>query len=212
VVAYSSVAQLGFITLGIFSLHPDGGQGALLQMVNHALVTAPLFFIVAALAERAGGSEKLADMGGIAFRAPILATLALIITLATLAIPGSSNFVGEFLILFGVFNAKLAISMVAALGVVGAAVYALRLYIRALHNRVGPKVTSFEITVREAVPVVGMVIVILVLAFYPQFGLRRSAPSLRSTIAAAQSQGSTTPHQVARAQGSTTAHQVAQAP
>jgi NADH-quinone oxidoreductase subunit M len=199
VVAYSSVAQLGFITLGIFSLHPDGGQGALLQMVNHALVTAPLFFIVAALAERAGGSEKLADMGGIAFRAPILATLALIITLATLAIPGSSNFIGEFLILFGVFNAKLGISMIAALGVVGAAVYALRLYIRALHNRVGPRVTSFEITVREAVPVVGMVLVILVLAFYPQFGLKRSAPSLRSSIAAAQLQGAVGSRQVAQA-------------
>ena len=113
VVAYSSVAQLGFITLGIFSLHPQGDQGALLQMANHALVTAPLFFIVAALAARAGGSEKLADMGGIAFRAPILATLALIITLATLAIPGSSNFVGEFLILLGVFNAKLPIAMIA---------------------------------------------------------------------------------------------------
>jgi NADH-quinone oxidoreductase subunit M len=191
VVAYSSVAQLGFITLGIFSLHPDGGQGALLQMVNHALVTAPLFFIVAALAQRSGGSEKLADMGGIAFRAPILATLALIITLATLAMPGSSNFVGEFLILFGVFNAKLPIAMIAALGVVGAAVYALRLYIRALHNRVGPKVTSFEITPREAVPVAGMVIVILVLAFYPQFGLRRSAPTLRRSLAPAQLQGAT---------------------
>src|SRR5450755_2146036 len=197
VVAYSSVAQLGFITLGIFSLHTDGGQGALLQMVNHALVTAPLFFIVAALAQRAGGSEKLADMGGIAFRAPILATLALIITLATLAMPGSSNFVGEFLILFGVFNAKLGISMIAALGVVGAAVYALRLYIRALHNRVGPKVSSFEITVREAIPVAGMVIVILVLAFYPQFGLRRSAPTLRSSLAAAQLQGAT-PRRVAQ--------------
>jgi NADH-quinone oxidoreductase subunit M len=197
VVAYSSVAQLGFITLGIFSLHTDGGQGALLQMVNHALVTAPLFFIVAALAQRAGGSEKLADMGGIAFRAPILATLALIITLATLAIPGSSNFVGEFLILFGVFNAKLPIALIAALGVVGAAVYALRLYIRALHNRVGPNVTSFEISVRDAVPVAGMVIVILVLAFYPHFGLRRSAPSLRSSLAAAQLQTST-PRRVAQ--------------
>jgi NADH-quinone oxidoreductase subunit M len=197
VVAYSSVAQLGFITLGIFSLHPDGGQGALLQMVNHALVTAPLFFIVAALAQRSGGSEKLADMGGIAFRAPILATLALIITLATLAMPGSSNFVGEFLILFGVFNAKLPIAMIAALGVVGAAVYALRLYIRALHNRVGPKVTSFEITPREAVPVAGMVIVILVLAFYPQFALRRSAPTLRRSLAAAQLQGAT-PRRVAQ--------------
>jgi NADH-quinone oxidoreductase subunit M len=197
VVAYSSVAQLGFITLGIFSLHPDGGQGALLQMVNHALVTAPLFFIVAALAARSGGSEKLADMGGIAFRAPILATLALIITLATLAMPGSANFVGEFLILFGVFNAKLPIAMIAAVGVVGAAVYALRLYIRALHNRVGPKVTSFEITVHEAVPVAGMVIVILVLAFYPQFGLRRSAPTLRRSLAAAQLQGAT-PRRVAQ--------------
>jgi NADH-quinone oxidoreductase subunit M len=198
VVAYSSVAQLGFITLGIFSLHPDGGQGALLQMTNHALVTAPLFFIVAALAVRSGGSEKLADMGGIAFRAPILATLALIITLATLAIPGSSNFVGEFMILFGTFNAKLPIALIAALGVVGAAMYALRLYIRSLHNRVGPKVTSFEITVGEAVPVAGMVIVILVLAFYPQFGLRRSAPTLRSSLAAAQLQGAT-PRQVAQA-------------
>src|ERR1700759_3093981 len=70
VVAYSSVAQLGFITLGIFSLKPTGGQGALLQMLNHGLVTAPLFFIVAALAARAGGAELLAGTGGIAFRAP----------------------------------------------------------------------------------------------------------------------------------------------
>src|SRR5205807_5249810 len=71
VVAYSSVAQLGFITLGIFSLKPQGAQGALLQMINHGLVTAPLFFIVALLAARAGGSEKLRDMGGMAFRAPV---------------------------------------------------------------------------------------------------------------------------------------------
>ena len=138
VVAYSSVAQLGFITLGIFSLKPTGAQGALLQMVNHAFVTAPLFFLVAAAAARAGGSEKLADMGGIAFRAPVLASLFLIVTLATLAMPGSSNFVGEFMILLGVFQSKLAVAVLATLGVVGAAVYALRLYIRAMHNRVAP--------------------------------------------------------------------------
>ena len=71
----------------------------------------------------------LRDMGGIAFRAPVLATLFLIVTLATLAMPGSSNFVGEFLILLGVFKAKLAISVIAFVGVVGAAVYALRLFI-----------------------------------------------------------------------------------
>src|SRR5207248_3594221 len=79
VIAYSSVAQLSFITLGIFALRPQGGQGALLQMVNHGLVTAPLFFVVAALAARAGGSEALSDMGGIAFRAPVLASLFMIV-------------------------------------------------------------------------------------------------------------------------------------
>jgi NADH-quinone oxidoreductase subunit M len=203
VVAYSSVAQLGFITLGIFSLSPQGSQGALLQMANHALVTAPLFFIVAALAMRAGGSEKLADMGGIAFRAPILATLFLVITLATLAMPGSSNFVGEFMILLGVFNAKLPIALIASIGVVGAAVYALRLYIRSMHNRVGSTVTSFDIGPRDAVAIVPVVLVILVFAFYPQFGLHRSEASVRSSLAATT---------LTQAAGHSSSSTVAQAP
>jgi NADH-quinone oxidoreductase subunit M len=205
VVAYSSVAQLGFITLGIFSLRPEGGQGALLQMVNHGLVTAPLFFIVAMAAARAGGSEKLADMGGIAFRAPVLAALALIVTLATLAMPGSSNFVGEFMILLGVFQTKLAIALIASVGVVGAAVYALRLYIRSMHNRVGARVTSTEIGLREAVAVVPVVLLILVFAFYPQFGLRRSEPSLKTSIAAAAAQTQSSTSAVASRGASLTA-------
>ena len=106
-IGYSSVAQLGFITLGIFALAPQSAQGAVLQMVNHGIVVAPLFFIVGLLAARAGGSEDIRDMGGIATRAPILATLFLIITFATLAMPGSGNFVGEFLILLGLFNTKI---------------------------------------------------------------------------------------------------------
>jgi len=186
VVAYSSVAQLGFIVLGIFSLRPQGAQGALLQMANHALVAAPLFFFVALLAARAGGSEKLADMGGIAFRAPILAALFLIVTLANLAIPGSSNFIGEFMILLGVFNAKLPIALIASIGVVGAATYGLRLYIRSMHNRVNPTVTSFDIGVPDLAVIVPIVLVILVLAFYPQFGLRRSEPTVRATLASTQ--------------------------
>jgi NADH-quinone oxidoreductase subunit M len=189
VVAYSSVAQLGFITLGIFSLRPEGAQGALLQMVNHALVTAPLFFIVAALAARAGGSERLSDMGGIAFRAPVLASLFLIVTLATLAIPGSSNFIGEFLILLGVFKSKLAISVIAFLGVVGAAVYALRLFIGSMHNRVGPRVDSREIGPADLVGLVPLVGVILVLAFYPQFFLKRSEPTVKATVASVATSG-----------------------
>jgi len=184
VVGYSSIAQLSFITLGIFSLRPAGGQGALLQMVNHGLVTAPLFFIVAALAARAGGSEAIRDMGGMAFRAPVLATLFLIVALATLAMPGFSNFVGEFMILLGVFQSKLAIAVIAFIGVVGAAVYSLRLFIGSMHNRVGAHVSSREIRLAEAAAIVPLVAVILVLAFYPQFVLERSDPTLKTSLPA----------------------------
>ena len=137
VLGYSSVAQLGFIVLGIFAFDPEGrgGQGAVLQMVNHGLVVAPLFFIIALLAERANGSEDIRDMGGLAFRAPVLATLFLISALATLAMPGSANFAGEFLILLGLFETKLAMAIIAFTGVAMASVYMLRFYIRTMHNR-----------------------------------------------------------------------------
>ena len=137
ILGYSSVAQLGFITMGVFALNEQGAQGAILQAVNHGLVVAPAFFIVALLAQRAG-SEDLRSMGGLAFRAPVLTTMFLIVTLAILAMPGSSNFVGEFLILLGVFNTKIVIAIVAFAGVVMASVYALRMFIGAMHNRLEP--------------------------------------------------------------------------
>jgi NADH-quinone oxidoreductase subunit M len=186
VVGYSSVAQLGFITLGIFALNPQGAQGALLQMVNHGLVTAALFFIIALLARRAGGSEDIRDMGGIAFRAPVLAALFLIVALATLAMPGSANFVGEFYILLGVFNSKLAIAAIAFTGVVLASVYVLRVFIRTMHNRVGSKVESFDISARDAVVLVPLVLVILALAVYPQLPLGRSEAAAKSSVKTAQ--------------------------
>src|ERR1700753_3042291 len=100
ILGYSSVAQLGFITLGIFAIDPagQGAQGALLQAVNHGLVVAPLFFVIALLAERAGGSEDIRDYGGIAFRAPVLAGLFLVVALAPPAMPGSGDFARAFLI------------------------------------------------------------------------------------------------------------------
>jgi NADH-quinone oxidoreductase subunit M len=183
IAGYSSVAQLGFITLGIFSLNAQGAQGALLQMVNHGLVVAPLLFIVALLAQRAGGSEDLRDMGGIAFRAPVLAALFLIVALATLAIPGSSNFAGEFLILLGVFNTKLAIAVIGFSGVVMASVYALRLFIRSMHNRVGPRVRSYDIGILDGAVLVPIVAVIVFLALYPQLALHRSEGSVKGAVA-----------------------------
>jgi NADH-quinone oxidoreductase subunit M len=185
ILGYSSVAQLGFITLGIFALNSQGAQGALLQMVNHGLVMGPLLFIVALLARRAGDSEDIRDMGGIAFRAPVLATLALIVVLATLAMPGSSNFVGEFLILLGVFKAKLTIAIVAFAGVVMASVYALRMFIRAFHNRVGKDVRSREITLADGAVLVPLVAVIVFFALYPQLALHRSEGTVKASVASA---------------------------
>jgi NADH-quinone oxidoreductase subunit M len=185
IAGYSSIAQLGFITLGIFSLNPQGAQGALLQMVNHGLVVAALLFIVGLLAQRAGGSEDLREMGGIAFRAPVLATIFLIVALATLAMPGSSNFVGEFLILLGVFKAKLAIAAIAFSGVVLASVYALRLFIGAMHNRVGPRVESREISLRDGVVLAPLLAVIVFMALYPQLALHRSEGSVKASVAPA---------------------------
>ena len=184
ILGYSSVAQLGFITLGVFALDPEGRgpQGALLQMVNHGLVVAPLFFIVALLAERAGGSEDVRDMGGIAFRGPVLASLFLIVALATLAIPGSANFAGEFLILLGLFQTKLALAVIAFTGVVLASVYMLRAYIGAMHNRTGTNVKSRDMSWRDGLVLVPLVLAILAFALYPQQALRHSEPDAKAAI------------------------------
>lgn len=186
IAGYSSVAQMGFITLGIFALDPQGAQGAILGMINHGLVVAPIFFIIALLAKRAGGSEDIRDMGGIAFRAPVLASLFLLVALATLAMPGSANFVGELLILLGAFKAKLAIAIIAFAGVVLASVYALRFFIRAMHNRVGEKVTSFELSRAEGSVLAPLVGVILFFAFYPQLALSRSESSVYAALSPAR--------------------------
>jgi NADH-quinone oxidoreductase subunit M len=183
VLGYSSVAQLGFIVLGIFALDPEGrgAQGALLQMVNHGLVVAPLFLIIVLLAERTG-TEDITRMGGVAFRAPVLGSLFLIVALATLAMPGAANFVGEFLILLGLFKTKLAISIIAFTGVAMASVYMLRMFIRTIHNRVGERVESREVAVADAVVLVPLLVVIIAFALYPQAALTASEPATKAAI------------------------------
>jgi NADH-quinone oxidoreductase subunit M len=183
VAGFSSVAQLGFITLGIFSLRVDGADGAVLQMVNHGLVVAALFLIIAVLAARTG-TEDLREMGGLAMRAPILAALFLIVTLATLAMPGSANFVGEFYILNGVFQEKIVYAIVASAGVVLAAFYAIRLYQRTMHNRPpeGKEAESREISLRDGIVLAPLVACIVALALYPGLILERGEASVEAAL------------------------------
>jgi NADH-quinone oxidoreductase subunit M len=183
VAGYSSVAQLGFITLGIFSLRPEGGTGAVLQMVNHGLVVGAIFFIVAILWERSG-TEDLTRLGGMAMRAPVLAALFLIVALATLAMPGSANFTGEFYILLGVFQSKIAFAFVAAIGVALAAYYSIRLFQRTMHNRMPEGIESREIGLREGLVMVPLVACIVALALYPGLITKRATDSVDSSVGA----------------------------
>jgi NADH-quinone oxidoreductase subunit M len=185
---YSSIAQLGFITAGIFALRADGADGAVLQMVNHGLVVGPLFIVVAILAERSG-TEDLREMGGMALRAPVLAALFLIVALATLAMPGSANFVGEFYILNGLFQAKIVFAFVAISGVAMSAYYALRLYQRTMHNRLPDGALSREIGLRDGLVLAPLVLCILALTLYPQLILERTDPSVNRAIASTCTSG-----------------------
>jgi NADH:ubiquinone oxidoreductase subunit 5 (subunit L)/multisubunit Na+/H+ antiporter MnhA subunit len=110
----------------------------------------------------------------------------LIVALATLAMPGSANFMGEFLILLGAFKSKVVISIVAFTGVALASVYMLRAFIRTMHNRVGEKVASREIDVGHAVVLVPLVAVIIAIAVYPQLPLDRSEGAAKASIGSAQ--------------------------
>jgi len=182
VLAYSSIAQLGFIVLGIFAFADNGAQGAILQMLNHGLVVVPLFLIVGVIALRARGSESLSELGGMAFRAPVLAALFLIVSLATLAMPGSGNFIGEILILFGTFEDKLVYGLVASVGVVLAAVYMIRLYQGTMHGRVGAAVESREIDGVNLAAIVPLVAIVLALGLYPHFVVHRTEQDTTKAI------------------------------
>jgi NADH-quinone oxidoreductase subunit M len=184
VAGYSSIAQLGFITLGIFALRPDGADGAVIQMVNHGIVIVPLMLITVLLVERAQGSDDVTKMGGIAMRAPVLAALFLVVSMALLAIPGSANFVGEFYILNGVFQEKIVFALIATLGVIMASYYALRLYQHAMHNRKPETVQSRDVGWREGAIIGALVACIVALAVYPQVVLKRSDDAVNETVSA----------------------------
>ncbi len=186
VVAYSSIAQLGFIVLGIFALEAKGAQGAVFQMLNHGLVVVPLFLIIGVIAARAEGSQSVSQLGGMATRAPVLAALFLIVTFATLAMPGSANFVGEVLVLFGSYEDKLVYGLVASVGVVLAAVYMIRVFQRTMHGRRGPKVESNDVRGPELVAIVPLVAVIVALGVYPNFVVQRTERATVERIAPAR--------------------------
>ena len=133
IAAYASLSHMGFITLGVVSGNADGKSGAVLQMVNHGVIIAALFLVAAMLEQRAG-SRHLSAFGGWGKKRPLFATMFMLISLATLGLPGLSSFAGEFLIMLGAWQAAPIYAVLAVLGVILAAWYMVRMYQRVMHG------------------------------------------------------------------------------
>ena len=177
VVAYSSMAQMGLIMLGIFSVNDLGLDGAILHSVNHGLVSAG-FFLLAGMIETRAGSGEFARLGGMAKGRPALATVVLILGMFTLAVPGSSNFAGEFSILAGVFQRGWGYAAVGAAAIVLAAMYALRLISAILHDRRASDSTdeSTDLVGGELALVLPLVAILAALSVWPALVTERSFP------------------------------------
>jgi NADH-quinone oxidoreductase subunit M len=134
-IAYSSVAHMGFVTMGIFSFTRQGIDGAIMQMISHGIVSAALFMCVGVIYDRLH-TKQIADLGGIANKMPNFAMLAMIFTMASVGLPGTSGFVGEFLSIIGTFKASKATAIFAAFGVILGACYMLWLYKRVWFSEV----------------------------------------------------------------------------
>ncbi len=177
-VAYSSVAHLGFVMLGTFALNDEGLKGAVLQMVNHGLSTGALFLLVGMLYERRH-TREISAFGGIAKPMPVYAAMFGIVTMSSIGLPGLNGFVGEFLILLGTFRASPWVASIATFGVVLAAVYMLWMYRRVVFGPVEVPENRglIDLDLREKLVMAAMVIPIVWIGVYPQPLLTRlSAP------------------------------------
>jgi NADH-quinone oxidoreductase subunit M len=163
VVAYSSLAQLGLITFGLFATNLAGFNGAVLQMVNHGLISAALFML-AGLVELRTGTGRFDRLGGMARGRPALATVLMTLGIIALAVPGSSAFAGEFLILTGVFTSGWGWSVVGAVAIVLAAMYMLRLISAVLHRSKGSAVPDGALDLR--LPELGLLVPLVVLLIF----------------------------------------------
>jgi len=149
VIAYSSLAQMGLITMGVFAVNDLGLDGSVLQMVNHGLISATLF-LLAGMVERRALTGELGRLGGMARGRPALATVLMTTGVIALAVPLSSAFAGEFLILAGVFQRGWGWAVTGAAAIVLAAMYVLRLVSAVLHREVGPAVSDAALDLRPA--------------------------------------------------------------
>ena len=168
-IAYSSVAHMGFVTIGIFSLTKQGLDGSIIQMMSHGLISAALFLCVGVVYDRLH-SRMISSYGGLVNIMPKYAFVLMIFTLAALGLPGTSGFVGEFLILIGTFQKNIVVAVIASLGVILVAAYMLWLYRRVVFGRIASTEIKqmADLDKTELYIFASLVFLILFFGFYPE--------------------------------------------
>ena len=185
-VAYSSVAHLGFVVIGIFALHPTSASGAVVQMLNHGISTGALFLLIGFLYDRTH-SREIAEYSGLLRATPIFGGLFLITVMSSVALPGLNGFVGEFPILLGTFQTHRWAAVLAAFGVILAAIYLLWAYQRMFHGPVeGRAVDLTDLNPREIAVMVPLLVLMLGIGLYPKPIYDRVSPSVDRVISEAR--------------------------
>jgi len=208
-VAYSSVAHLGFVMLGVFAFNIQGITGGLLQMLNHGVSTGALFLIVGFIYERRH-TRLITDFGGLSKQMPIFATIFMIVTLSSIGLPGTNGFVGEFLILLGSFESGLRWwAVVASSGVILSAVYMLWMFQRVMFGELdNPKNQKLvDLNAREIAIMVPLIALIFIMGVYPNPFIEKMDPAIKKLVAQMKPAGMSA-QQVSATQGLPAGHPV----
>jgi NADH-quinone oxidoreductase subunit M len=182
-IAYSSVAHMGFVTMGIFAGTMQGVAGGVFQMISHGIVSGALFLCVGVVYDRMH-TREIAAYGGLVNRMPLYALVFMVFTMANVGLPGTSGFVGEFMTLLGTFKTSLPTAVLATTGVILSAAYALWLYRKVVFGAlVKPSLSSIkDLTFREGLTLVPLVILTILFGFYPKPVLDMSAASVQQLV------------------------------
>lgn len=166
-VAYTSVSHMGFVILGVFAFNEIAWQGVVMQMITHGISTGALFLIAGALYERTH-TRDIEKMRGFWSKMPYMATIALIFSMASLGLPGLGNFVAEFLTLVGAWQASPVLTIFATIGLVAATAYSLRIMQKIFYGEEALGYALPDLSIREKLVLIPLVVVIIGLGFYPQ--------------------------------------------
>ena len=182
-IAYSSVAHMGFVTLGIFTFTQQGLEGSIFQMISHGLVSAALFLSVGVIYERMH-TRLISDYGGLVSVMPKYAIVLMVFTLGAVGLPGTSGFVGEFLILIGAFKKSFLVAAIASIGVILSAAYMLWLYKRVVFGEIQKNEIKkmVDLNKSEIFILSSLVLPIIFFGFYPEPLLNTTEISIENLI------------------------------